>query len=137
VTVVLDDVAEATAMLTGAPTHLDLFGIEVRASFAGPSRGSAEGLNDILVVVQQLGIGAAGSGIWVALQETIGHMARWRRAKKPELQTAEQTVTIMIPTDHGPALVERISIGVQDLDAERASFERIVRSMIDSAGPHS
>ncbi|WP_156313170.1 hypothetical protein [Micromonospora sp. HK10] len=137
VTLVIDDAAEAKELFAEALAELDLSNIELRASFAGPSRGAAEVLPDILVVVQQLGVGAAGSGIWFAVQVAIGRIVRWRQGKRPELTTAEQTVTIMIPTDQGPALLQRVTIGVDDLNAERASFEALVRSMIDSAGHRS
>lgn len=134
VTVVLDDVDEAAELVSDALSEVDLSSIEVRASFAGPSRGSNEALADILVVVQQIGLGAAGSGVWVAVQSMVERVARWRRRSNPTLATAEQTVTIMIPTANGPALVQRVSVGPRDQEGERESFERIVTSMIESIG---
>lgn len=133
VTLVLDDVAEAAELVPQDLADIDLTSIEVRASFAGPSRGSADMLPEILVVVEQVTLGAAGSGVWFALQTAIEKIAARRRQKSADLATAKQAVTIMVPTEHGPALAQRALLGPLDSAGEQASFERIVTSMIENA----
>lgn len=133
VTLVLDDVAEAAELVAQDLADIDLSSIEVRASFAGRSRGSADVLPEILVVVEQVILGAAGSGVWFALQTAIEKIAARRREKGADLAPAKQTVTILVPTEHGPALAQRVSLGPRDSAGEQASFERIVTSMIENA----
>lgn len=136
VTVVFDDVAEATDLLAESRDGLEMSGVELRASFVGPSRGAADILPDILIVAEPIALGVVGSGVWFAVQTIIERIARRRRAKNPALATALQTITVIIPTAQGPAMIERVSLGPHDLDGQRDTFERIAQSMIKSSGGH-
>ena len=137
VTVVLDNPDQADEIVVLSRVgDLDLSGIEIRTSFAGPSRGSADMVADILLVVQQVALGAAGSGVWASIQTLIDRILSPRASKDRVLNTSRElpqvrvSVTVMIPTERGPALVQRVTVGPQDLAEERLSVERIVQSLI-------
>jgi len=91
---------------------------------------------DILLVVQQVALGAAGSGVWASIQTLIDRILSPRASKDRVLNTSRElpqvrvSVTVMIPTERGPALVQRVTVGPQDLAEERLSVERIVQSLI-------
>ena len=137
VTVILDrgddladvETAARLAVADGQP-------VEVRASFAGPARSTAETIAEVAVLVQQVAIGAAGSGLWAGV-EAIVRSALSRKPAKREEGTGQpeqrQTLTVVIPTRNGPALVQRVSVGAQDLDEGQLSVERIVRALADGS----
>lgn len=138
-TIVLDDSARALEIV--APSRIngmDLTGIEVRASFAGPSRGAADAVGDILLVVQQGALGAAGAALWVSVQTLIQRALDRRGPQHQKLTEPSEpppplrhTITVMVQTERGSALVHRETVGPQDLAEERLSIERIVQSLID------
>jgi hypothetical protein len=141
VTVVFDDpaVSQEIEDRTG-PVGPGLERVEILESFVGPTRGAAEVVGEILVVVQQVGLGAAGSGVWAGVQALIERVVRRRHADaEPDEASSRATphhiVTVMIPTELGPALVHRVTVGPLDLDAERFSIERIVQTLVDGPGP--
>jgi hypothetical protein len=141
VTMVFDDPAVAEQIDDrGDPVDAGLERIEILASFVGPTRSTAEVVGEILVVVQQVGLGAAGSGLWAGVQALLEKVVRRRHADDQPDEASSRTetqhiVTVMIPTERGPALVHRVTVGALDLDAERFSVERIVQYLID--GPAS
>jgi hypothetical protein len=137
VTVILDradDLADVESVARDAVA--DGQPIEVRASFAGPARSAADTIAEVAVIVQQLAIGAAGSGVWAGV-EMIVRSALGRKSARREgsaRQPAQrQSLTVVIPTRNGPALVQRVSVGAQDLDEGQLSVERIVRALIDGS----
>jgi hypothetical protein len=81
-------------------------------------------------------IGAAGSGLWAGV-EAIARAALSRKPTKHDEGTGQpeqrQTLTVVIPTRNGPALVQRVSVGPQDLDEGQLSVERIVRALADGS----
>lgn len=135
ITVVVDDGDTATDLARLDPASLDH--IEVRVAFAGPSRGSADALGELLVVVNQIALGAAGSGVWSSLEMLIGHVVRRRTtgkgARAGEQSDVRQSLTVMVPTEHGPALVHQEVIGPQDLHRAQLSVEQIVRSLVEAS----
>jgi hypothetical protein len=140
VTVVFDDplVAEQIDKRTDT-VGSDLERVEILESFLGPTRGTAEVVGEILVVVQQVGLGAAGSGVWTGIQALLEKVVRRRHADDQPDDASSRTeprhiVTVMIPTELGPALVHRVTVGALDLDAERFSIERIVQTLVDGPG---
>jgi hypothetical protein len=126
-----DDLADVVTVAGAAVA--DGRPIEVRASFAGPARGAADTVAEVVVIVQQVGIGAAGAGLWAGV-EMIVRSALGRRSSRREGSAgqAEQTqsLTVVIPTPNGPALVHRVSVGAQDLDQSQLSVERIVHALV-------
>jgi hypothetical protein len=72
VTVILDR-ADDLADVESAARHAVADGqpIEVRASFAGPARSTAETIAEVAVLVQQVAIGAAGSGLWMGVEAIV------------------------------------------------------------------
>lgn len=130
VTLILDSRTEALELLDGAAPRDDLAGVGVRVTTGGSSRGPGEVLSEILVVVQQLATGAAGSGIWAAVHATVTRIARRRRQARPELEQAVQSVKIEFVREDGPVVIHRVTIGPNDPSSE-ASFERVVRSFLD------
>lgn len=133
VTVILDG-ADDLADVESAARHAIADGqpIEVRASFAGPARSAAGTIAEVAVLVQQVAIGAAGAGLWEGV-EAIVRSALGRKPVKREGSAGQpeqrQTLTVVIPTRNGPALVQRVSVGTQDLDEGQLSVERIVLAL--------
>lgn len=133
VTVILDR-ADALADVENTARHAVADGqpIEVRASFVGPARSTAEIVAEITVLVQQVAIGAAGAGLWEGVEAVVRSALGRKPAKRdgsagqPEQR---QTLTVVIPTRNGPALVQRVSVGTQDLDEGQLSVERIVLAL--------
>lgn len=125
----LEDVASIArhAVADGHP-------IEVRMGLTGQVRSTANTVAEVVVIVQQLAIGAAGSGVWASV-ELILRSAFSRKSThrdRNESQSEQvQTLTVVIPTPDGPALVQKVSVGPQDLDDGQLSVERIVRALID------
>jgi hypothetical protein len=117
--------------------------IEIRADVLGPSRGVGDVAAEIAVIVQQVGLGAAGSGIWAAL-ETVLRRALSGQAKRdgpprtaaelPRGTVSSRTLTVILATEHGPALVHRESIGVMGADDSDMNVERIVATLLARTG---
>lgn len=132
VTVVVDGTGDMAGVANAARSAIaDGQPIQVRASIAGPSRGIADTVAEIAVIVEQVALGAAGSGLWAAV-ETIVRRALRRApsaADEPAQAPAMQSLTVVIPTRQGPALVHRVSVGAQDLDEGQLSIERIVLAL--------
>ncbi len=110
--------------------------IEVRISLTGPTRGTADTVAEVAIIVQQLAIGAAGSGLWAGV-EMIVRSALSRKSASHDGDASQseqrQILTVVIPTPNGPALVQRVSVGAQDLDEGQLSVERIVRTLVDGS----
>ena len=140
VTVIVDGIDNVAEVASAAQEAVaDGQPIDVRVSFAGPARGVADAVAEVAIIVQQVAIGAAGSGLWAAV-ETIVHRAFHRESSKhrKSAQTTDQRpsaqiLTVVIPTRRGPALVERVSVGAQDLDEGQLSIERIVLALAKGA----
>lgn len=133
VTVILDR-SDDLADVESAARHAVADGqpIEVRASFAGPARSTAETIAEVAVIVQQVAIGVAGAGLWQGVEAIVRSALGRRPAKRdasPEQPEQRQTLTVVIPTPNGPALVQRVSVGTQDLDEGQLSVERIVLAL--------
>lgn len=126
----LEDVASIArdAVADGQP-------IEVRASLAGPARSAADTVAEVAVIVQQFAIGAAGSGVWAGVEMIVRSALGRKSARSGSAGQAEQrqSLTVVIPTRNGLALVQRVSVGAQDLDEGQLSVERIVRALIDGS----
>jgi hypothetical protein len=139
VTVVLGDPAVAEPLdESGGAAVSGLEQVEILGSVLGPTRSTGHVVGEILVVAQQVGLGAAGSGVWAGVQALLEKTIRRRHADDEPNDAgsggeARHTVTIMIPTKRGPALVHHVSVGASDLDSELFSIERIVQSLIDGA----
>jgi hypothetical protein len=125
----LDDVRAAVA--AGAP-------VEVRSSFAGPSR-SGTAVAHVVVIVQQVGLATTGAGLWAAVELTVRTAFRRRKAVPGDMsqQVADdhepaQSLTVVIPTARGPALIRRVSVGPQNLDEAQLSVERIARALAEA-----
>jgi hypothetical protein len=140
VTLVFDDPAAAEQIVERTDAAGSGFErVEILGSLLGPTRGAGEIVGEILVVVQQVGLGAAASGVWASIQALLEKVVRHRHADDRPDDSSSRTVphhivTIMIPTELGPALVQRVTVGAVDLDAERFSIERIVQTIVDGAG---
>lgn len=110
--------------------------VEVRASFAGPARGGGAAAADVAVIVQQVALAAAGGGLWAAVELVVSKAFRRHPAEpaaQPEQDTGSQppaqSLTVVIPTRQGPALIRRVAVGPQDLDEGQLSVERIARAL--------
>jgi hypothetical protein len=140
VTVIVDGIDNVAEVASAAQEAVaDGQPVDVRVSFAGPARGVADAVAEVAIIVQQVAIGAAGSGLWAAV-ETIVHRAFHRESAKhrKSAQTTDQRpsaqiLTVVIPTRQGPALVQRVSVGAQDLDEGQLSIERIVLALAKGA----
>lgn len=130
VTVILDR-ADDLAEVESAARHAVADGqpIEVRASFAGPARSTAETIAEVAVLVQQVAIGAAGAGLWEGVEAIVRSALGRKPAKRDASPEQRQTLTVVIPTRNGPALVQRVSVGTPDLDESQLSVERIVLAL--------
>lgn len=113
VTVVIDGSTSDVEQLVQATTAdgFDISDVEIRASFAGPSRTALDVVGEISVVVQLIALGAAGSGLWAAVQALIEKAAARHSIRRPASEAAapQQIVTVMIPTERGPALVQQVT----------------------------
>lgn len=113
--------------------------IEIRADVLGSSRGGGEVAAEIAVIVQQVGLGAVGSGIWAAVETVLRRVLSGQaKTDRPPRTTAElprgtapsRTLTVILATEHGPALVHSESIGVLGADDADMNVERIVATLV-------
>ena len=84
---------------------------------------------DVVFVLGQLGLGAAGNGVWVALTEI------WRRATGRRGEPAPSTrLTVVIPSEHGETRVESVIVGSADAEATVRAVQQIVQSLVGDGG---
>lgn len=113
--------------------------IEIRASVLGPSRGTGDVAAEIGMIVQQVGLGVVGSGIWAAV-ETILRRALSGQAKRddpsqtaaglPGKKAPSHTLTVLLETEDGSALIHSENIGGAGTDLADLNVERIVAMLL-------
>jgi hypothetical protein len=132
VTVMIDSPVEliAGALEDVKSSGTDLEEVEIRVSFAGPARSGGESLAEILVIAQQVGLGAAGSGVWTGVQAFIDRLRSRHRDQTADNGEPEprQAVTIVVPTANGPALVHQVTVGAH----EPVDIVRIVETLANA-----
>jgi hypothetical protein len=113
--------------------------IEIRASVLGPSRGTGHVAAEIAVIVQQAGLGAVGSGIWAAVETVLRRVLSGQAKRDEPSRTAAElpggtvpsrTLTVLLATEEGPALVHSESIGGAAADLADLNVERIVAMLL-------
>jgi hypothetical protein len=130
--VIVDDFTLVRDLTTAATDpEVDDVPVEVRVSLAGRTRGSGELLAEIVFVVGQLGLGAAGNGVWVALEHlwrrVVDH-PRPGRGERAEPVAAITRITVVVPTPDGEARVESVTVGPGD----GAEVHRNVAAIVDA-----
>ena len=117
-------------------TGVDLSAIELRASFAGPARSGGEIVGEILIVAQQVALGATGSGVWAGVQALLDRI-RGRTAdgesSDGHLALPTQILTIVVPTERGDALVRQVSLGF----SSSVDIARLVSTLASGELPDS
>jgi hypothetical protein len=109
--------------------------IEIRATVLGPSRGTGHVAAEIAVIVQQVGLGAVGSGIWAAVEAVLRRVLSGQAkgddpsrtaAERPGGTVPSRKLTVLLATEDGSALVHSESIGGAAADLADLNVERIV-----------
>ena len=120
--------AEAAAEPEAADTP-----VEVRETVTGPTRVAGELVAEIVFIVGQLGLGAAGNGVWVAVEHLWQRVIRSRRraaVDPPEQMTVITKITVVVPTRDGEARVESVTVGPHDGAEVHRSLGKIVEAVL-------
>jgi hypothetical protein len=118
--------------------------IDIRVSALGPMRGTAEVGAEVALIVQQIGLGAAGAGLWAAVESLLRQTLVALHARQGPTETSNQqtalprhTLTVLLASGNGPALVHSETIGSTGVEAADLGVERIVAMLSAKADPAS
>lgn len=108
--------------------------VELRIPLPGPPRALGDWLPEVIFVVNQLALGAAGNGVWVAIEslcQRLDKHRRRRRARK-DLALAESPstrITIVYPSRDGEVRIESVIVGPHDAVKAVKELRRIVTAL--------
>jgi hypothetical protein len=123
-----EDLARHIAEAAADPETDDI-PIEVRVSSTGPTRATGEVVAQVVFIVGQLGLGAAGNGVWVAIEHLWRCAFRRRTNTPPDGPPVITRITVVVPTSDGEARVESLTIGPDGGAEGDRNLEDIVRAL--------
>lgn len=149
-----DGVPVVTFLLEGEPLQVDEllrqgraaqaagYPVDIRVSDLGPLRGTAEAGAEVALIVQQIGLGAAGAGLWAAVERLLKQTFVALRARQGLTETSNEqtaaprhTLTVLLASSNGHALVHSETIGSTGVEAADLGVERIVAMLSAKADP--
>lgn len=144
VTILLDSEPTEVRELLGAGREAQASGypIEIRVSAVGSTRGVGDAAAEIMLIVQQVGLAAAGSGLWAAVETLLRRSSAVRPkqhgpsriAPEPSAQL-RRTLTVKLITDGGQALVHSETVGPANADSVDVNVEPVVAMLLAKLAP--